>query len=230
MRDIGEVHDRDAALIPGLHLDVAAGNRDQRPVVGHAVLQLGLRRRHLVVRGQRQFAILQIEDGIGAPVHRIGRAATRLSAAAPLVREQHLGAVVAEVGGVPEGVVRIGYSVDADRMHGIGYVQQDSITRARPGRKTQIRTDGDVVATSGHRGRLGTFAVVAALPESVHVPGLGISKDARAGYDFGQFRMRQRHLDDDDSEQRGVGVLIGVCSPSIPPALPPDARLPDPEM
>ena len=119
MRGVGEIHHRDAALIPGLHQDVASGNRDQRSVVRHAVFKFGLRRRHLVVRSQRQLAVLQSEDGVRAPVHRIGRAATGLPAAAPFVREQHLGAVVAEVGGMPEGVIGIADRVDADRIHRI---------------------------------------------------------------------------------------------------------------
>ena len=36
---VGPVEHRDAALVPRLHHDVAAGNRDQRAVVRDAVLQ-----------------------------------------------------------------------------------------------------------------------------------------------------------------------------------------------
>ena len=80
-----------------------------------AVFDFGLRRRHLVIRRQRQLAFVESEDGVGAPVHGIGRAAARLAAAAPFIGEQHLGAVVVEVGGVPEGVVGIADGVDAHR-------------------------------------------------------------------------------------------------------------------
>ena len=200
------------------------GNRDQRSVVGHAVLEFRLRRRHLVVRGQRQLAVRQREDGIGAPVHRIGRAATGLSAAAPLVREQDLGAGVVEVGGMPEGVVRIADGVDADGIHGVGDVQQDSIAGTRPGGQPDGRIDRDVVALVGARRGLRAFAVVAALPEAVHGSGLRIGEDARAGYDLRLLRMRQRHLDDVDAEQRGVGIGRRDRRPSSPPVLPPDER------
>ena len=200
MRGVGKIHHRDAALIPGLHQDVAPGNRDQRSVVRHAVFHFRLRSRHLVVRSERQLAVGQGEDRIGAPVHRIGRAATGLRTAAPLVREQHLGAVIVEVGGMPEGVVRIADGVDADGMHGVGNVQQDSIAGTRPRGQADGRIDRDVVALIGARGGLRAFAVVAALPEAVDGSGLRIGKDARAGYDLRQLRMRQRHLDDIDPE------------------------------
>src|SRR6267378_6429583 len=54
--------------------------------------------------------------------------------------------------------------------------------------------------------------MVAALPQPVHVSGLGIGEDARAGYDLRLLGMRQRHLDDDDGEQRRVGILIRVST------------------
>ena len=141
----------------------------------------------------------RVEDGIGAPVHRIGRAAARLSAAAPFIGEQHLGAVVVEVGGMPEGVVRIAHGVDADGIHGVGYVQQNSIAGTRAGGQPEGRVDRDVVALVGGRRGLRAFAVVAALPEAVHGSGLRIGKDARAGDDLRLLRMRQRHLDDVDA-------------------------------
>src|SRR3954471_8775756 len=121
--------------------------------MGYTVFQFALRGGHLVVGGERQLVILQVEDGISAPVHRIGCAAARLSAAAPLVGEEHLGSVVAEVGGVPEGVVRIGYRVDAHRVHRVGDVQQDSVARACTGGESEVGTNGDIVAAPGHRCR-----------------------------------------------------------------------------
>ena len=96
VRRVGEVEHRDAALIPRLHHDVAAGHRDERAVVRHAILLLGLRRRHLEVAAEPQLAIDNVEDRVGAPRDRIGRAAPGPSAAAPLVGEDHLRSVVVE--------------------------------------------------------------------------------------------------------------------------------------
>ena len=68
------------------------------------------------------------------------------------------------------------------------------------------------MALVGGRGGLRAFAVVAALPETVHGAGLRIGEDARAGDDFRLLGMRQRHLDDVDAEQRGVGILVGIAA------------------
>ena len=62
----------------------------------HAILLLGLRRRHLEVAAEPQLAIDNVEDRVGAPRDRIGRAAPGPSAAAPLVGEDHLRSVVVE--------------------------------------------------------------------------------------------------------------------------------------
>ena len=170
MRGVGEVDHRDAALIPGLHQDVAPGNRNQRSVVRHAILKLGLRRGHLVIRRQRQLAFRDVENGVGAPVHRIGGAATRLAAAAPFVGEQDLGAGVVEVGGMPESVVGIADGGDADGIHGVRNVQHDSVSGTRAGREPDGRIDGNVVALVGDRGFLRAVAVVATLPETIQAP------------------------------------------------------------
>ena len=79
MLRVREVHDRDAALIPGLHFDVAARNRDERAVVRDTVLAVALRRRQLVIAREVQLVILQVEDRIGAPLVRIVGAAARAS-------------------------------------------------------------------------------------------------------------------------------------------------------
>ena len=230
MRRIGEIHHRDAALVPCLHHDVASGNRDQRSVVRHAVLEFRLRSRHLVIRGQRQLPLRQREDGIGAPVHRIGRAATRLSAAAPLIREQHLRSGVVEVGGMPEGVVRIADGVDSHRIHRVGNVQQDSVAGTRARRQPQGRIDRDVVALIRGRRGLRAFPVIAAFPKAVDGAGLRVGEDARAGYDLRLLRVRQRHLDDVDPEQRCVRIGRRDLRPSSPPVPPAWRTAPVPEM
>ena len=200
MRGVGEIHHRDATLIPGLHENVTARNRHQRSVVGDAILEFGLRGRHLVIRGQRQLAVRELEDGIRAPVHRIGRAAAGLPAAAPLIGEQHLGAGIVESRRMPEGVIRIADGVDADGMRRIVNIQQDSIARTRARGQPDGGVDRDVVALVRVFGSLGAFAVVAALPQAIDRSGLRIGEDARAGDDLRQLRMGQRHLDDVDAE------------------------------
>src|SRR5260370_443855 len=84
---VGEVHHRDAALVPGLHLDVAAGNWNERPVMRHTVLAVTLGRRHLVVARKAQLVVLQAENRISAPFVRIVCPAARAQAAAPLISE-----------------------------------------------------------------------------------------------------------------------------------------------
>src|SRR5262249_4857534 len=89
MRGIGKVDYGYASLIPRLHHNVAPGNGDQRPIVSNTILILGLRSWHLVIGSQGELAFVESEDSVRAPVHGIGFAATWLSAASPLVREQH---------------------------------------------------------------------------------------------------------------------------------------------
>ena len=134
MRRIGPVEYRDPALIPRLHHDVAAGDRDERAVVRDAVLVRGLRREHLVVALERHPAIGDGENRIGAPLRFVVVAALRLPAAAPLVREEQLRAVVVERGGVPVGEVRVGHRADAARMCWIADVEQQSVAAARAAR------------------------------------------------------------------------------------------------
>src|ERR671927_1752369 len=83
MRGVGEIHDGDAALIPALHCDVAAGDRNQRTVMGHTVFTEPLRRGQLVVAREFQFVVLEVEDGVSAPLVRIGSAAACTESAAP---------------------------------------------------------------------------------------------------------------------------------------------------
>src|SRR6266566_2294720 len=98
---IGPVEDRDPALIPRLHHDVAPGNRNQGPIVRDAVLVRRLRREHLVIALELHLAVLEREQRVRAPVRVVVVAALGLPAAAPLVREQDLGAGVVERRGVP---------------------------------------------------------------------------------------------------------------------------------
>src|SRR5262249_38750126 len=87
---VGEVHNRDAALVPGLHFYIAAGNWYERTVVGHTVFCVALRCRHFVVARETQLVILQLKHGIGAPFVRIVSTATRTKSASPLIGEHDL--------------------------------------------------------------------------------------------------------------------------------------------
>lgn len=177
-----------------------------------AVLQIRLRRRHFVIGRQRQLAIGEVEDGVGTPVHRVGDATAGLSSAAPFVGEQDFGAIVAECRGVPVGVVGIADGIDAFGIDGVGDIQQDSIARAGAGGEPDGGVDGDVVALVGGGGGLRALAVSAALPKSVYVARLGVGENARAGDDFGLFRVGERDLDDIDTEERGLGVGLRVAA------------------
>src|SRR6185295_5037578 len=70
----------------------------------------------------------------------------RRRAAAPLVAEQDLLAVVAEGGRVPERHVRIGDEVDTLRMRGVADVEQQAEARARAAGEADFRIHRDVVA------------------------------------------------------------------------------------
>ena len=96
MRRVGEVHHGDAALIPGLHFDIAARDGNQRAIVRDAICRVGLRSRQLVVAGHAELVVLQIEDGIRAPFVGIVRTAARAQAAAPFVGEYDFTAIVGE--------------------------------------------------------------------------------------------------------------------------------------
>src|SRR5690606_35490191 len=116
-----------------LHHDVPSGDRDQRAVVGHAVLRLGLRGGNLVVAAVLELAVVQGEDRVRAPFPPVGGAAAGSGAATPFVGEDDLFAVVAEGRGVPVGEVRIHHLVDADGVGHVPDVQQDAVARAGPG-------------------------------------------------------------------------------------------------
>ena len=175
---VGPIEDRDAALIPRLHHHVAAGDRDERAVVRDTVLQRRLRSGHLVVALESHLAALDREDRIGAPLLRIGRAALRVVTTAPLVAEEHLGAVVVERRRVPVGEVGIGHGADAARIHRVADVEQEAVTLAGTTGHSDRRIHRDVVAL----GRTGSRAVAGRLGDAEplhHDPRDGVT-EARA--------------------------------------------------
>ena len=67
---VREVDDGNAALVPGLHEDVAAGNWDDRAVMGDAILLVDLRRRHLEITAELELAVDDVVDGSAAACRR----------------------------------------------------------------------------------------------------------------------------------------------------------------
>ena len=61
-----------------------------------AVLETSLRRRQLVVSLELHLVVHNREERIGSPLATIGRAALRLTTAAPLIGEENLRSVVVE--------------------------------------------------------------------------------------------------------------------------------------
>src|SRR4029077_5288623 len=117
----------------------------------------------LVVRVKLQLlVVVDGEERVGAPLQLVGRAATWLTAAAPLVAEQQLGAVVVEGRRVPERHVGVGDGVDANRVLGIVDVEQQAEAGARAAREADFRIHGDVVALIRPARRLRLVAAPAA--------------------------------------------------------------------
>jgi hypothetical protein len=104
-----------------------------------------------------QLVVLQIEDGVRAPLVRIVRTAARAQAAAPLVGEHDFGSIVRERRRVPVGVVRIVHRIHALRMHRVFDVEQDAVAGARARGQANRRVHGDVVALVGVRRLLRPF-------------------------------------------------------------------------
>src|SRR5438132_12340139 len=101
MRRIREIENGHAALIPSLRHDVAPRDRNQRAIVRHAILLIGLRDWKLVIPSWLQLPSGNREDRVGAPAHRVRGPAARRHSAAPLVRKNHLVTRIAERGGMP---------------------------------------------------------------------------------------------------------------------------------
>ena len=149
---IRPVEDRDAALIPRLHHHIAPRNREHRAVVRHAVLEDRLGRRHLVVALHLHPAVAQGEECIGAPLHLVRGAALRLPAAAPLVGEEDLAAIVIEGGRVPVREVGVGRRIDPHRVGRIADVEQQAVATTGATRQADGRVHRDVVALARARG------------------------------------------------------------------------------
>ena len=89
------------------------------------------------------FSIVKIASA--TPFAWVVDAALGSAAAAPLVREEHLGSVVVERCRVPVREVRVGDCVDANGVLGVSDIEQEAVATARAARETDLRKDGDVV-------------------------------------------------------------------------------------
>ena len=161
---VGEINHRNAALIPGLNEDIAAGHGYDRAVMRDAVLHFALRGGQLVVAAIHQLAIDNIVDRVRAIFARVLRAAPRARAAAPFVGVEHLGAVIVKGGRMPIGEALVRHRVDALGLARIGYVEDHAIARAGARRDALGRENGNVVALIGPTRVLRTLAMVAAQP------------------------------------------------------------------
>ena len=208
---IGEVHHRDAALVPGLDHQVAAGDGDQIAVVGDAVLGRALGRGQFVEAAAGQGAVVDGGDHIGAPGGRVGRLTARADAAAPFIGEDDLVAGVVEGGRVPVGHVGVEDVGHPGRVLRVRDVQQDAVAAAGAGGQPDLGIDGDVVALVGLGGALAGEAGGPAAPQAGDASA-GVGEDAGAVDDGGVLRPVEVHLDDVDREQGGVriGVRLAV--------------------
>ncbi len=142
---IRPVEHRHAALVPRLHHDVPTWNRDQRSIVGDAVLDGGLRHRQLVVAAEAHLTVRDGEDRVAAPLRGIVCATLGGTAAPPLVGEEHFRPIVVEGGRVPVGEVGVAHRRDTARIHRIPDVEQQAVAFAGAAGEPDRRIDGDVV-------------------------------------------------------------------------------------
>src|SRR5690606_28586918 len=134
-------------------------------VVGDAVLRhrsaVLLPRDLEVAHELRIRGIGDVVDRIGAAVRADVRVAGRRAAAAELVGEQDLLAVLADRGAVPEREVLVLDRGDHLRVDRVTDVDDRALARAGAGRETDLLVDGDVVAAGGAVGALGARVVTA---------------------------------------------------------------------
>ena len=121
--------------------------------MGDAVLLHRLGHRQLVVAAELHLPVDDVEDRVRAPARLVGVTATRLGAAAPLIGEHDLGAVVVERGRVPVGEVRVRDLVDPDGVRRVADVDQDAVALAGARGQADLRIGGDVVTGVRDRGR-----------------------------------------------------------------------------
>ena len=208
-------------MIPGLDEDVAAGDRDQRRDVADAVLLVGLCHRQLVVAAEHQLAIDDLVDRVGAPAQLIGGPAARSGAAAPLVGEEDLLAVIVEGRAVPVREDRIGDGVDAapgwpgSRCRSAGRCPRRSRRPDRAPRYTVMSWHEFVSGTAPGDPRRVMRGLRRVL-QAVDRAGRLVAEQPRLGDDRRVLRLRERDPDDLDPPLRRVrvGRRAGVAAAS----------------
>jgi hypothetical protein len=178
--------------------------------VRDTVLFVFLRRRHLVVAAELQFAIDDIEQRVGTPVQEIGGAAAGPAAATPFVGEDDLRAVVVESRRMPVREILVGHVIESHRVLRIADVEQDAVARAGACRKADLRIDRDVVTLIRDAGLLCAWPMIAAGPQARDGAGGDVRKDARTADDFCVLRRGQGYLNYVDAEQRRIRIFLGI--------------------
>ena len=115
-------------MVPGLHKNIPAGHRDNRPVVRHAVLCFSLWGGHLEVTAEYQFAIDDVIDGICSPGEGVVGSTSWAGTTPPFIGKQHLAAIVVEGRGVPIGEARVTHRINALRCSRVGDIKQNPVT------------------------------------------------------------------------------------------------------
>src|SRR5215211_4889657 len=101
--------------------------------MGHTVFTVGLRRGQLVVAGELELVVLQVENRVRAPLVRIVRAAACAESAAPLIGEQDFLSVIRKRSRMPVRIIRIVHRIEAFWIRWVFDVDQDAVTGARAG-------------------------------------------------------------------------------------------------
>ena len=119
--------------------DVAPGHRDERRVVGDAVLVDGLRHRQLVVAAELHLPVDDVEDRVGAPLRLVGRRGS--GRAVPPPHSSVKITLVPSLLNVAEcQYEKFGSDdrVEPHRVHRVGDVEQDAVALAGAGRQTEL--------------------------------------------------------------------------------------------
>ena len=111
------------------------------------------------------------------------------AAAAPLVGEENLGAVVVKGRRVPVGEPGVYHFVDSHRVFRIGDIDQDAVAGAGTRCKSNLGVRGDVVTLVGHSRQLRTWAMITAAPQTRDLTGVWITEEERSADHTGLGRV-----------------------------------------
>ena len=109
---------------------------------------------------------------------------------------------------MPVREVLVLHGIEPHRLHRVRDVEQDSVARAGPRRKTDFGKDGDVVALIRFTTGLNTLRTLTRFGETSDRAGLFVGENPRTVDDLRLRRIRQRDLNDVDAEECRVRVLL----------------------